>query len=284
MRFSPRPKAVCALLIVLLAGCASLGPAPDFSKVDASDTAAIPLWKNFADKPPSYLAAGVAPTAEDYLAPPPAPDSPRGQADLAIYRATRALAGTPRWSLAQRDADNETPAGIPKAFSCPLGVELDINREPILLRMLMRASDDSDDAARTAKEHYARKRPFLVEDGPICIAREDWLVQQGSYPSGHAAAGWMWALILSELAPDRAEALMVRGRAFGDSRVVCGVHYPSDIEAGREVAVATLSRLRTDPAFEADLRTARAELARARQSGPKPASCDPQSGLDKPVY
>ena len=139
-------------------------------------------------------------------------------------------------------------------------------------------------AARTAKEHYQRRRPFLVEEGPICIAREDWLVAQGSYPSGHAASGWLWALVLSELAPDRADALMTRGRAYGESRVVCGVHYVSDIEAGRAVAAATLSRLRIDPAFRADMETARQELARARADGRKPAACDRQAVLDQPPY
>ena len=279
MRFSPPLRSL--VMVLLLAGCAT-GPAP--LPAGAASTRAIGIWKNFNDKPVSYLPAGAAPTAEDYLAPPPALDSPRGAADMGVYLATRALEGTDRWKAAQEDADNETPDAVAKAFSCALGAQIDVTAQPILVRMLMRASDDSDDAALTAKEHYKRQRPFLIKDGPTCIARADWLVKQGAYPSGHAAAGWLWGLVLSELAPDRAEALMSRGRAFGESRVVCGIHYVSDVEAGREVAAATLARLRTDPDFQADMAAARAELAKLRSNGPKPAACDAQAELDKPVY
>jgi acid phosphatase (class A) len=281
MKLTWFPRHTPVALFLLLAGCASLG-GPGLSP--SSPTAQIPLWKNFADKPRGYLAPGDAATAEGYLAPPPAIGSPQGQADLAIYRATRSLQNTERWALAQRDADNETPASVDKGFSCAMGATLSVEQTPILVRMLVRASSDTDGAARTAKEHYHRPRPFLAEDGPICIAREDWLVAQGSYPSGHAASGWLWALILSQLAPDRAETLMVRGRAYGESRVVCGVHYVSDIEAGRSVAAATLTRLQSDPVFVADMATAREELSRARAGGPKPAACDRQSELDQPPY
>ncbi len=268
-----------AVLTLLVTGCASLETAPP-----ASATASIPLWKNFEDKPGGYLAQGEAPTSEAYLAPPPALGSPAGTADLAIYRATRALQGSPRWVRAQSDADGETPAAVDKAFACAVGARIDVQTQPILVRMLMRASSDGDYASRTAKALYQRPRPFLAEDGPICIARESWLVGQGSYPSGHAATGWIWALILSELAPQRAEAIMTRGRAYGESRVVCGVHYPSDIEAGRSVAAVTLSRLRSDPTFAVDMETARSELLRALASGSKPAACDVQSGLDSAPY
>jgi acid phosphatase (class A) len=279
MRMHPILAPSAAVLALLIAGCASLEAAPSVSA-----TASIPLWKNFDDKPRGYLAAGEAPTSEAYLAPPPAVGSPAGVADLAIYRATRALQGSARWTRAQSDADGETTAAVDKAFACAVGARIDVQTQPILVRMLMRASSDGDYASRTAKALYQRPRPFLAEEGPICIAREAWLVGQGSYPSGHAATGWMWALILSELAPQRAESVMARGRAFGESRVVCGVHYPSDIEAGRSVAAATLSPLRSDPTFQNDMQAARAELERAISSGPKPEACDVQSALDTTPY
>jgi acid phosphatase (class A) len=85
----------------------------------------------------------------------------------------------------------------------------------------------------------------------------------GSYPSGHAMTGWAWALVVSEIAPARADGLLAAGKAVGDSRVICGVHFQSDIEAGRTLSSAMVARLHADPAFEADLAKARAELARA---------------------
>ena len=263
-------------LLLGASGCATTTPAL------VSDTAAIPLWKDFSDKPRGYLPAQAI-GAEAYLAPPPARGSARDLGDLEVYSATRALEGSDRWRQAQSDANAESPAA-PKAFDCALGTSLDIAKQPILIRMLLRASTDGDNLSRSAKHRYARPRPFLVKEGPICIAREQWLIDQGAYPSGHAATGWTWGLILSELAPDRAEALMSRARSFGESRVVCGVHYVSDIEAGRDVSAATLARLHSDPVFKADLDTARAELAAARASTPAPTSCAARDALDAPAF
>jgi hypothetical protein len=62
----------------------------------------------------------------------------------------------------------------------------------------------------------------LVESTPD---DEEALRKDGSYPSGHSSIGWGWALILTELAPDRAEEILARGRAFGGSRNVCNAHY-----------------------------------------------------------
>ncbi len=262
---------------LLLAGCVSVPSAP------VSDTASIPLWKSFDDKPRGYLPGKAAVDAGTYLAPPPAVGTPQGIADLAVYAATRKLEGSPRWRQAQIDADADTP-GAPKAFDCALNAQLDPLKQPILIRMLMRASTDTDILSRPPKALYARPRPFLAQDGPICVAREQWLVRQGSYPSGHSATGWLWGLILSELAPDRAGPIMQRARSFGESRIVCGVHYVSDMEAGRVVAAVTLTRLRSDPVFMADLAVARRELAAARAATTGPAACAARNALDAPAY
>ena len=59
-----------------------------------------------------------------------------------------------------------------------------------------------------------------------------------SYPSSHAAAGWAVALVLSELNPDRAEPILKRGYEYGQSRVIAGYHYQSDVDAARLAASA----------------------------------------------
>src|SRR4029079_11967957 len=88
------------------------------------------------------------------------------------------------------------------------------------------------------------------------------LPETGGYPSGHASLGWLWGTILAELAPEHADALIARGIALGDRRVICGFHYPSDIVAGRLAAAALLQRLHADRKFQHDLDDARAELAK----------------------
>jgi acid phosphatase (class A) len=107
---------------------------------------------------------------------------------------------------------------------------------------------------------------------PICVPREKWIETDGSYPSGHGLIGWSWALVISEVAPEHASAVLARGREFGDSRIICGVHYQSDLEAGRYLGSAMVSRLHQDPAFMADLEKARAEVAASKLNG-APKNC-----------
>ena len=121
------------------------------------------------------------------------------------------------------------------------------------------------------KRTYNRPRPFMVNGQPSCTPEwEPILRKDGSYPSGHSAIGYGWSLILAQLLPDRAAALVSRGRAFGDSRRVCNVHWLSDVEEGRVTAAMTVARLNADPAFRADLDAVRTELSTAKAP---PAGC-----------
>lgn len=207
---------------------------------------------------------------------PPPPDRP--EADRAFYERTRALKGTPRWDLATADVplDRNAPA---RAFACALGRPMP---EPVLA-LLDRVKTDAGLATQPAKLQYARPRPFAGEATPrtCTVMTPDQAAQ--SYPSGHASIGWAWALVLVELAPDRAEPLLARGRAFGDSRAVCGVHYPSDIAAGRDIAAAVVARLHADPVFRADLERARAASAEAATPAPSSACVAEAALLAQPA-
>jgi acid phosphatase (class A) len=115
-----------------------------------------------------------------------------------------------------------------------------------------------------AKAANARPRPFIANPNVVqCDAPDAALAASGSFPSGHGAGGWAWALVMAELVPARADAILQRGRDYGDSRVICGYHFPSDIESGRLLAAGVIARLHADPQFRRDLDAARRELARA---------------------
>ena len=123
-------------------------------------------------------------------------------------------------------------------------------------------------ASYSAKNAYQRERPFMVTDTPVCTPQDEAALREdGSYPSGHTAIGWGWALILTELAPDRAEAILARGRAFGESRNVCNVHWYSDVVAGRLVGAGAVARLHADDEFVKVMGAARTELEFARETG-----------------
>ncbi|WP_374532929.1 phosphatase PAP2 family protein [Phenylobacterium sp.] len=258
------PFAGVALAVGLAACAATTASSPQL--VDESLDA--PLVNPIPTSLTGYLAQGVIDGAT-LLGPPPAPDSLIGQADRARYLETRALNDTPRWKQAMVDNDL-WGGGALKQYSCRLGVSIDEKQTPATLRILHRVELDVRTVGKPAKDHYNRARPMIGDDRPICVPREDWMKTNASYPSGHSMTGWSWSLILAELAPAKADDMLAVGKQIGESRIICGVHYASDIEAGRTLAGAMVARLHADPQFQADMRKARAELARAKAA---PRNC-----------
>lgn len=221
-----------------------------------------------------YLASAELPDSLALLPPPPATDTPALAADVAAFRHLTQLQGTSRGSIATQDANLHFPEAA-SVFSCALGVQVSEAATPNLNMLLRRTLTDAGLATYKAKDKYVRTRPFVALKAPSCTPKEEaMLAKDGSYPSGHSSIGWAWALVLSEVAPDRTNALLQRGRAFAQSRGICGVHWQSDIEAGRLVGAATVARLQTNPVFSAQLAAARDEVAKARASGAAPtAAC-----------
>jgi len=112
-----------------------------------------------------------------------------------------------------------------------------------------------------AKKYWSRPRPPMQDKRvhpPIDLPGN------ASYPSGHSTLSTLDALILVELAPDLKDAILARGRQIGDDRVIAGVHFPSDVEAGRTLAQDLFAKFMASPAFQADLALAKAEVASAR--------------------
>jgi acid phosphatase (class A) len=239
------------ILVLALGGCAT------------ADPAAPVFWEGFRDHPHGYLQAEDAPNAARFLPPPPDAGSLREQADIDTYRSTRVLEGDQRWAMAAADNEIETPSA-PRIFAAARGLDFDPERLPTLTLLLGRMLGDLETIQTPAKQSFRRPRPFVTEPAATCIAPPPWLTASGSYPSGHAALGWAWALVLAEMAPDRADEILARGLAYGESRVICGLHYPSDVEAGRIVGAAMVARLKADPAFRADFIQAEQELTRLR--------------------
>jgi acid phosphatase (class A) len=234
-----------------------------------------------ASRPPAitgYLAANPIDTLK-ILPPAPVAGSPRYEADRQVFRQTRALEGTDRWKLAQND-DNS--AAILKDLSCAVGVELTAANAPTLARLIPKVGRDTGRLTNLPKDALKRQRPFLIDPGAVCIARPD----SYDYPSGHVTWGWSVGLIMAELAPDRATDILIRARAFGESRLVCGVHNLSAVEAGRTNASIVVAALHGEPEFRKDLELARSEVALARKAGPAPdpAACTAEAALLKTPY
>lgn len=236
-----------------------------------ADDAATKAKGLHVDLLPGYLPHSQLPDSLALIPPPPATGSAAYAEDKAAAASSLALRGTPRWTMATQDADLRFPAAA-ETFSCAVQAPVTEKTTPALYRLLRRSLTDAGLATYAAKNHYTRSRPFVEDGAPICTPDIlDGLKKDGSYPSGHTSIGWAWALILTEIAPDRADAILARGRAFGENRVVCNVHWLSDVEEGRFVGAATVARLHADPAFLADVATAKQELAAMRARHLPPA-------------
>jgi acid phosphatase (class A) len=210
-----------------------------------------------------YLAPKDIPDAAMILPPPPAPRSAALARDEEAQRAALALRGSARWAMATADADVFSPKAT-GAMSCAAGIEISPQATPKLDALMRRSFADLAIATRGAKAKYQRARPFMVNGQPNCTPEWDAILRKdGSYPSGHAAIGFGWGLILAELVPSRAAQLVSRGRAFADSRRICNVHWLSDVEEGSIAATATVARLHAEPAFQSDMTVARKEVAMA---------------------
>lgn len=215
-----------------------------------------------------YLGASGMVDSVALVPPPPAEGSAAQARDLAASQAALALANGPRWQLATSDAELFRP-GSTAALSCAAGIAISPQATPALDRLLTRSAYDLGMSTGAAKKAYSRPRPFMLNGKPSCTPGfEAALSRDGSYPSGHSAIGYGWGLILAELIPARASRLVARGRAYGESRRICNVHWLSDVEEGRTVAAATLAAMHANPEFQADMAAARAELAAATQAPP----------------
>ena len=269
-----------ALASTLAAGAAWLALRPSMPLPTTNPADLKPLRPGIL---PGYLPRPALIDSLTLLPPPPPAGSPEQGADDAARLAARPLQGTARWQLASRDAELMFPAAA-ATFACALGIAVNPETTPHLNMLLRRTYVDAGLATYKAKDKYARARPFVAGNDPTCTPKEEAMLRKdGSYPSGHAALGWAWALVLIELAPDRADALARRGVNFGQSRVVCDVHWQSDVTAGRLVASAVVAQLHANQDFTAQLGAARKEIAAARAAGgAAPVECAlEQSALEK---
>lgn len=189
---------------------------------------------------------------------PPASGSQQAAVDLAILlwlqRFRTPAMEADAWWLLDRN---------PALFSRAVGA--DLSKSAPLLRHGITAFLRPIDAIKdTIKDQISRPRPF-VHDASIhnCLPRET----SASFPSGHATWYRAAAELLADVLPERREPLLAVGLHGGASRVICGVHYPSDVEAGQRLGLAAAQQvIRSDqwraflanPAVQQELRELRA--------------------------
>jgi acid phosphatase (class A) len=215
----------------------------------------------------TYLDLDQVANSVNILPPPPAFGSEKFANDSIWYEWGKQQRDTPRGELAASDADIDA-AGVANALSEAFGMEISKQNTPQLYKLLSTMREDAGDlSTRLAKNYYKRARPYVHFKEHTCRPdHEAGLSGNGSYPSGHTAIGWSVALVLAEINPANQDAILKRGYEIGESRVICGFHYRSDVDAGRITAAAVVARLHANKAFAKQLKKARKEFKRKTQS------------------
>jgi acid phosphatase (class A) len=190
------------------------------------------------------------------LLPPPPPEGSEAQkqelAELHRIQDTRTQADldTAAWDSVHEDWT---------AFAPTLGLKFDMDVLPATAKLLKEVDEEQAAAKRAGKAAFQRPRPWIVDSTVVgCDHSDD--KPKSSYPSGHATMAYAMAVVLSDLMPDHAGDILQRASDYAYSRLVCGVHFRSDIVAGQALGTAVGTELLHDPAMQEDLTAARAEL------------------------
>jgi len=198
-----------------------------------------------------FLAKGVVQVAA-LLPDPAAGGSPEALAELALVR-QQVAARTPADEALMLSEEKVTMF----TYASVLGQSLVPGRYPKLEALMIQMEKSGGAVIRDAKQRWSRPRPFVVDSSIKASSVE----KSFSYPSGHGTRGMLYALVLAEVFPAQREALLVHGRAVGWHRVQAGVHYPSDIQAGRVLGLAIFSELMRSDSFVKALAEAKAEVS-----------------------
>jgi acid phosphatase (class A) len=197
-----------------------------------------------------YLKVGQ-PDAAELLAPPPLPGSSEQAADMAeVVSVSRGCSSNDMalaFSEKKFSVFNFTPA---------VGDFFKPDQLLTTAAFFQHVQEDAATVTDKAKIFWKRPRPYTVN--PSLASGK--LETSYSYPSGHSTESMVLALVLAELLPDRAEAIMRIGCGIGWHRVWIGRHYPTDIYAGRVFAKAIVREMKANRKFLDDLEEAKAEI------------------------
>jgi len=212
----------------------------------------------------AYFTKAELPNMANILPAPPEFESARFVADQSQYLWGKLMRlDEARCAQAQRDAVYSMQTIIDE-FGGIFGLEITKEETPEIYSILQDVCASCDSIYSDAKAHFNRMRPYAYyNEGTIVPEKEEKHRNEGSYPSGHTVLGWTSALLLADInqSPKAMEGLLARGYEFGQSRVIAGYHWQSDVDAGRMAGSVLYQLIRNHERFIGQLAKARAEFA-----------------------
>lgn len=201
------------------------------------------------------------PNAVNFLPPPPPFDTTDAifKGDYARWKWGKTVRPTERG----RQASYESLYGIVRMctiFSEVFGFVIHPDTTPAIYRFMLYAGETGHKATAIPKKTYMRRRPFDLMNEPLWGEFDDESLRgNGSYPSGHTTLGWTTALALADMVPELEDQILKRGYQYGESRVIVGAHWQSDVNAGYVIGAAAFATFQKDPRYQKHLKAARKE-------------------------
>ena len=215
---------------------------------------------NAQDEVQPYLTVDQLPDLIKCLPAPPAFDSPEFANDMMRFSwGKQQRLDKERAEIAKRDAVWSYEALLAE-FNVPFGLTISPENTPEIWKLMITSLTTTDAMRVAPKAFYHRQRPFERFQDKMLTDEEADLAGEGSYPSGHTMRGWTAALLLAEINPAAADTIFARGWMYGESRVIVGAHWQSDVDASRVAASIGYAALHTSPAFCEQMAMAQAEF------------------------
>lgn len=205
-----------------------------------------------------FYTKDVAPHMEMVIPEPPALTDSRFFDDWTQYQWGKSIRDTERGELAIADAGISAEFFM-KRFSEAVERQLTPDEYPHLYRLFARLHLTEQQGGASAKAYFHRVRPYQQYKEPTSVPEHESPTDFSSYPSGHTHASWLVGLALAAIDPAHTEAIMKTAYELGQSRVIVGFHYQSDVDMGRVVGSITFARLQSEPEYQKMMEKARKE-------------------------
>jgi acid phosphatase (class A) len=211
----------------------------------------------------SMLCAGAAHAAMldpaaiepgQFLPPPPVEGSAAAKAEMKEVNDIIARSSAAEIAAAAKDDADETP----DIFNNAIGFDVKTRPETFKLPTLAAGEEETD--TKRAKLFFHRKRPWVIDPAVKTCTLEKLNQVPNSYPSGHASLAYSLGVVLTHLMPEKSQAILTRASEYAEHRLVCGMHFRSDIVASQGYGTLLALRLMENPVFMAQMEKAKTEL------------------------
>ena len=187
------------------------------------------------------------------LAPPPSDQSFQTQAEIVELIQIQKTSTPQEKSLAASDDRISVFQFAPSI----LGPKFTLENVPLTEELFRRLNKDAISIFSDPKEKWNRTRPFVVNTEIKACSEH---ASSGAYPSGHSICGYLTAIVLADMIPEKRTEFFERASQYARNRIVCGVHYRSDIEAGQIGGTVIAAFAMQNPRFRKEFEEARKEV------------------------